>query len=518
VSDLTRVAETYRRNLPAGGRARTFAYGGLDRLGVPVAAASFAFDDGYHFDGYGYGTTPAEALVGALGELSEDTHSEATLGRARRVEGSYRDLTRRHGPSGVCDPLTLGLPAGSAYDPDRPLTWVETTRHATGEAAWMPIEFVAICRRQLGDLPLLITPITNGQGAGMSREQALAHGLLELLQRDGNGLAFRAMDRGVVLDVDLDAVADPSVRALLDRFEAHGVRVIPKLASTEFGLANLYVVGHDADPDADLAIKLTACGEAAHPDRERALRKALLEFGAARARKAFMHGPLDRVAAASEPGYLDGYLATLTLDGEEPRALAAMVAWLGYPGGRLRAILGATVLSERSSVPFASLPTCDAHAVDDPSARLRLIADRLATEGLEVLYADASPPGGEVFACKAIVPGLEVETMSYHRIGERGVRKLLDRGSPLVGLGRPPAGCLPVRITAEAEARLGGPAWLDPAAVDATVGELYPLYREPSAHAAQVARSAGAAPARRSCNDRIACIEDFRSEISDIQI
>jgi len=488
--DLAGIAETYRRNLPRG-RARTFAHGGLDRLGVPVAAASFAFADGYHFDGYGYGTTPEEALVGALGELSEDTHNEELMGRAERVGGSYRDLVRLSGPSGVCDPLTLGLPAGSPYAPNMPLTWVAAVRHATGEPVWVPIEFAAISRRQLGESTLLITPITNGQGAGISAEQALAHGLLELLQRDGNGLEFRAMDRGV--EIDLDAVADPSTRSLLGRFEAAGVRVLPKLATTEFGLANLYVVGHDADPDADLPIKLTACGEAAHPDRDRALRKALLEFGAARARKAFMHGPLDAVAAASEAGYLDGYLATLTVDGEEPRSLAAMVDWIGRTGEELRAILGETVLSSRSRVAFSTLPTAESGAVDRPADRLRWVVDRLSAEGLDVLSVDASPLGGEVFARKAIVPGLEVETMSYHRIGERGVRKLLDRGSRLVGLGPCPGGCLRVRLTAEAEGRLGGQAWLDPTAVDATVGALYPLYREPSAHAAQVARSLASA-------------------------
>ncbi len=486
MDDLARAADLYRRNLPEGD-VRTFAYGGLDRLGIPVVAASLAFPDGYHFDGFGYGITPEEALVGALGELSEDTHNEAFLGRAGRVEGSYRDLIARFGPSGVCDPLSLCLPAGSPYSADRPMTWVAATRHANGEPVLVPIEFVAISRRQLGGLPLRITPITNGQGAGTSLAMALAHGLLELLQRDGNGLCFRAMDRGVVLE--LDAVADPSTRDLISLFEARGIRVLPKLATTEFGLANLYVVGSEDDPDADLPIKLTACGEAAHPDRERALRKALLEFGAARSRKAFMHGPLDAVAAASAPGYLDGYLATLTIDGEEPRALEAMVDWIDASGERLRSMLGESVFSRRSRVPFSTLPTADPASVGRPADRLRLVVGRLAEQGLDVLYVDCSPPGGEVFACKAIVPGLEVETLSYYRIGERGVRKLLDVGSTLVGLGRPPAGCLPVRLTPEAEGRLGGPAWLDPAAVDATVGPLYPLYREPSSHAAQVALS-----------------------------
>jgi len=490
VAELTAVAASYRRNLPPG-RTRTFAYGGLDRLGVPVAAASHAFEDGYHFDGYGYGATPAEAMVGALGELSEDAHSEHALAAAERIDGSYRDMVDRHGADGVADPLTLCLPAGSDYEPSMPTEWVACVRHSTGERVFVPVEFVAISRRQLGDRRRLITPITNGQGAGLCGARALGHGLLELLQRDGNGLGFRALDRGVVLD--LDGLADPGVRALLKRFADRGVRPVPKLAATEFGLCNLYVVGSDVDPGSDLPIKLTACGEAAHPDRVRALRKALLEFAAARARKAFMHGPLGAVAAVAEPGYLDHYLDTLSVDGEEPRALAAMVDWISSDASRLRGLLAGTVLSERSVVPFATVPTADPASVAAPADLLALVAGRLRAAGLDVLYAENSPAGGEVYARKAIVPGLEVETMSYYRIGERGVRKLLDQGSPLAGLGRPPAGARPVRLTAEAADRLGGPAWLDTEAVDAAVGHLYPLYREPSSHAAQVALARRAA-------------------------
>ena len=42
--------------------------------------------------------------------------------------------------------------------------------------------------------------ITNGLGAGPDVPFALGHGVLELLQRDGNGLLFRALDQGVMLD------------------------------------------------------------------------------------------------------------------------------------------------------------------------------------------------------------------------------------------------------------------------------------------------------------------------------
>ena len=86
---------------------------------------------------------------------------------------------------------------------------------------------------------------------------------------------------------------------------------------------------------------------------------------------------------------------------------------------------------------------------------------------------------------KAIVPGLEVETMSYHRIGERGVRKLVERVTPRWWASAPRRpGAAPVRHAGRGGSeRLGGPAWLDVAAVDRYRGAgLYPLYREPEVH------------------------------------
>ena len=58
--------------------------------------------------------------------------------------------------------------------------------------------------------------------------------MLEVLQRDGNATAFRAMDRGVV--VDLGGLADPDALALLDRLDAAGIDVTVKLASDELGV------------------------------------------------------------------------------------------------------------------------------------------------------------------------------------------------------------------------------------------------------------------------------------------
>jgi ribosomal protein S12 methylthiotransferase accessory factor len=115
-----------------------------------------------------------------------------------------------------------------------------------------------------------------------------------------------------------------------------------------------------------------------HPDREVALRKAVLEFANARARKQFMHGPLDRVLSVAPPGYRAVIDAMNPAD-EEQRVLAAMVHWLGLGEPDWRPMLDATVLRRDSTVPFSSLPTATPH---DAAELLADVHSRLAGQRL----------------------------------------------------------------------------------------------------------------------------------------
>jgi len=488
--------DAYRAALPAG-ELLDFSITALDRIDVPTWSVTFWPQALPNAGGHGYGTTDTEALTSAYGELSEVVHASAATRRLPRRLASYRELLAELGPRGVVDPVTLCLEAGSHYTPDLVLEWVPVRRWGGDESPLMPIEFVAYQGADIGVPPAaswLITPITNGLGAGPTLDHALGHGLLELLQRDGNSVNFRALSRDTT--VDLAGVSDPETRALLARLAAEGVEVLVKVAATDFGLTDLYVVGADRDPDAGDPLMAAACGEAAHPDREVALRKALLEFAAARVRLAFTHGPLDPVERVAPDRYLEVYTRRHTLAGEEERALAAMLDWTALSNREIRAALADTILAARETIPFTDLPTI-AEPLADREALTALIIERLTAAGFDILYADFSPPGSpDVRVVKAIVPGLEVETMSYYRIGARNLRRLLDRAAEpgqervrgLVGLGTPPPGSRSILLTADAAAEFGA-AWLDPAAIDRLVGPLYALYREPNRHSAALART-----------------------------
>jgi ribosomal protein S12 methylthiotransferase accessory factor len=495
-SGLSPAAHAYLDAFPAGDIV-AFPITGIDRVGIPVWIVSLFPEtpalDGIMPYGVGYGATDEAAILGALGEIAEMVWPTLTLGARGKTHGSYADLARTLGPLAIADPLTLCLPAGSPVDHATPLDWVEAKRWADGSSVLVPIDLAAYSSRELspGYKPFT-TIISNGMGAGPDLDWAIGHGLCEILQRDGNGLLFRALDQGIV--VDLPSPAPAGIADLLARFDAAGIRVLPKFATDEFGMANVYCVGADTGEPA-VPIMATACGEAAHPDAAQALAKAIAEFAASRARKAFAHGPMALAERFAPPGYVPRFMAQAesspqsgTLRGprsgaaksSDPRAFAEMQRWTRTDAATLRGWLADTVLSERGQRDLATLP----HA-DVPDARARGTLARAAVEaaGFDILYVDMSPTDRPLSVVKVIVPGMEVETMSYYRIGERNTRKLLDRNSPLIRLNGEPSDTLrPVRLTEAALARFGAQPLFDTEAADAAVGPLYPLYREPEAH------------------------------------
>ncbi len=487
--DLERVAATFRASLPAGGDLSVIQLGGLDRTGIAVVQANLLLPGKSVLTGHGYGFEGIEGEVGALGELCEEVHCAAWVEANPGLVASYDEIVRDRGAAAAIDPLTLCLPAGADYHGGTRLRWVAGRRHPSGETVLLPDEWVASHRADLPPGPGLITPITNGLGAGLDLEHAIGHGIMELLQRDGNVVGFRALDQGLVVEPDL--VRDPLVRGLLAHLHGLGIAVTIKLAGTDFGIANLYVVGDDHGAPAS-PLQVTACGEAAHPDRERALRKALLEFCGSRARKIGTHGDPALLARVMPPEHLARQRAAVRLDEEEPRALEAMVEWLDQDAPELRRRLAGTVFSRKATLPLSALPDAAPAQVGTAPARLALLLARLEAEGLAPVVVDCSPPDQAVRAVKVVVPGLECETMSYGRIGRRGVERLRARGDPLI-LDRPAEHARRVLLRADDEARAGGPAWLDCGLADRIVGSLYPLYREPGCFSAQLFRQRRAA-------------------------
>ncbi len=470
--------QAYTEVLSSFGEVIDFDISALDRLDVPVTSCSLQVAGRLRHHGNGYGETPAAARLSGLGELAEGVLSARHLDRLRQQaqRGSYRDLVAAQGRDRVSDPATLCLPAGSPYSPTMPLSWVPLERCRTGETVWVPLDLVASDPAEI-DGPGLVVPVTNGLGAGLDPDRPVAHGIGEILQRHTNGLRFRALDsRSPEIE---PGELPPAVQELQQRFLARGVAPVFKHAGTAYGVCSTYVMGLDADDTAP--IRLTACGEAADPSAERSLTKALLEYANSRARKAFCFGDRTAARAVAPLAYWDG----LVHSEGEPRAVTALQAWADLPVQALREL---TAPDRSRTVGYDEIGTpTPTQGLDAPADQLAALLAGL--DGFDVLTA-RSEVGG-VVAAKTIVVGLEVETLSYGRIGELNTKALLEADLGLVRIGDHPTPSHPDRIvlSPEAEDRLGGPAWYSYAAASVLVGPLYPLYREPPRHSVAVTAS-----------------------------
>jgi YcaO-like protein with predicted kinase domain len=473
-----RTRAQYREALlPAfqNGQLFEFEFSPLDHLNIPLWTVALIGENGALSDGFGYGPNLPYAQTSAYGETLEWFWTRQALKTAPRRWGTFAQMSRE---VACLNPISCNLEAGSDYSPDlTELEWVEVTRHPGGEKRWIPIEFVA---PRAADIflsgrkrPLLSVPITNGSGAGPTFEHALAHGILELLQRDGNSVSYRAMDRGI--KIELDDVQDGQTRELLAFLESQNIEVIAKLAALDFGMANVYVVGYDRDPSKALSpISLSACGEAVHPDREFALAKALREFVMARSRKAFNHGLLAPVRAIAPPGYLESFRPS-SMRSEDDRALREMQGWMNLSHAEFFEMLRDPVFETCETVRFSELPHT---SVASAQARLDVLTQRLNAQELEIYYFDATPENCPVHVLKTVVPSLEVETMTYERIGKRNLKRLLERDSPIVGQGEAPPSAKPIRLVGNDDKRF----WFDSQKKEDIIGKLYPLYREPGRH------------------------------------
>ena len=498
-NQLNAAVNTYRRFLE-GNDLQIFDISSLDRIGIPIYLASLRAEDGFINNGVGYGNTSTEALVGALGEMSETFHVHRALKSAPVCEAiSYSEMAHHFGVAQVIDPLTLCLSAGYAYYDKLPLRWVAVTRLSDGARCWAPREAVAfsgfsynmhsshVVLQNNGESARLFPPITCGLGAGLTIEQALSHGVLELLQRDGNCTSFRAMDQGI--DIELDVIESEEIKATLSHLESLGLRVRVKLASTEFELVNLFVIAEPIDGNSvseAFPLVATACGEAVHQNRERALSKALHEFISSRSRKTFMHGSIANVRALAPAAYLQNNLDAAQPQLEEPKALTEMASWLTKSQTELFDLLRGTVFSSRETVKFSSLTSTADDRVFDSKDRLDDLVGRLTAQNICTYYFNGSPNDTDGPAVvKAIAPGLEGETLSYWRIGARGAKRLLSRQSSLVSQLYPQAQHLAVPLRPAAQEAIGGPVYFKVSEWERILSKHYPLYREPSPHTAQ---------------------------------
>jgi ribosomal protein S12 methylthiotransferase accessory factor len=380
---LARVSE----KIPVAGITRVADITNLDRIGIPVfSSIRPTAQEGAVSVYNGKGATPTEARVSAVMEGIERYSAE--IHDHEISFGTYPEMAAK---GGAVDPRSLNLPRGS--DPDGRLPWAEAWDIVADAGVFVPAH--AVFHPLPRGCPPLFRTNTNGLASGNTREEAVFHGLAEIVERDAWSLVEVTKRPG-------PRITDPPEglpAELLRKFADAKVEVQVRDITSDLGIPTCAAVADDAllrDP------RLLTIGMGTHTSARIAFLRALTEV--AQSRLTQIHGAREDTTSAD------------------------LRTRMGYD--RVRR-MNRYWFEADSDVPFSALPSAE-H--DDFLKDIGAIVSALGKAGMTgVLVADLTREEIGVPVVRVVVPGLEVYAMDNERIGTRcrdAERSRLSRTKP----------------------------------------------------------------------------------------
>ncbi len=262
------------RSLPAAGITRVADITDLDRIGIPVFSSIRPTALRGAVSVYnGKGATPIEARVSAMMEGVERYSSEPD--EREVIRATYKQLEGA-GETAI-HPSRFILGEGS--DGEGIVSWVRATDLGSGGEVLVPAQ--AVFHPWPPDGTRVFRTNTNGLASGNTLEEAVFHGLMEVIERDAWSIAEVTRNTGPALVIDREGTA----RDLLGKFTNAGVEVTVKDITSDVGIPTIAAVADDVamrDP------ALLTVGMGTHTSPEIALLRALTEV--AQSRLTQIHG------------------------------------------------------------------------------------------------------------------------------------------------------------------------------------------------------------------------------------
>jgi len=273
---------------------------------------------------------------------------------------------------------TAALPAGRSgpFDTGVAALWVGGRDLATGEAVLVPHDAVHTdftYEARLGRRMLDVN--SNGLASGNTLEEAVSHGICEVVERDASVL-WRLRPAGERDDtrIDPDTVDDPGCRWVLDRLAAAGMAVGVWDITSPVGLP-AFTCDIAEEPDRAVVPLYGASGAGCHPRREVALLRALTEAAQSR---------LTMIAGSRDDLYPEDYRRL-----RDPVALRGV--WERIAGGT-------------ATRDFRSAPSFDRPDFDQD---LTVERELLSAAGYpDVVVVDLTRPEFGIPVVRIVVPGL----------------------------------------------------------------------------------------------------------------
>ncbi|MGB9937430.1 MAG: YcaO-related McrA-glycine thioamidation protein [Methanobacterium sp.] len=377
--------ETIRRvkdKLKIAGVTRIAEITHLDRIGIPVySAIRPSAAEGAVSIYAGKGATKEQAKASAMMEAFErysaEPHEHHVNGNV--VCGFFHEI-------GNCiNPESLILPKSSFNFKEKELNWIKAVNIKDDMEYMVPAD--SVFHPYISDNISLFKSNTNGLASGNEIEEAIFHGMTEVVERDAWSLFETGKKKAP--EINLETIENHLIKEIVEKFKDSGIEIKLINLTSDVEIPTIAAVSDDTvlkDP------ALLTLGVGTHLDPEIAVLRALTEVAQSRATQ--IHGTREdttRAVFMRKAGY--------------ERMKRINKHWFGEPSE----IIGLDEIKNRSRKSFN----------EDIETSMTL----LKKAGFNnVLFVDLTKPEIEIPVVRVIIPEMEVYSVDPTRVGKRLVK------------------------------------------------------------------------------------------------
>ncbi|HEY3361561.1 MAG TPA: YcaO-related McrA-glycine thioamidation protein [Methanosarcina sp.] len=385
VCDEATTLENTKDEIKKIGVTRIADITNLDRLGIPIFSAIRPSAAKGAISIYsGKGSTDQRARISAIMESFERCLAERP-GLNANIEGGIsspalvESYTSAIESCTVLDPATLLLP--QPYLPNSLLEWVGAYDLMNKEEVFVSSNSVYHPYDSPGRCQKLFLSNTNGLASGNVIEEAIFHGLLEVIERDAISIAqfSRNLGKEIVLTEE-----DGYLYELASKFKDAGIELKVWLVPTDTGIPTVIAATDDVklkDP------ALLVMGAGSHLKPEIAVSRAITEAAQSR---------VVQIQGAREDTDREGFIRSVGYDRMK------RLNWFWFEEGEKISLSEVQDLSRKS-----------------PTENIDVILEKLKGIAERVLVVDLSREEVKVPVVRVIIPGFELFTIDRDRKGKR---------------------------------------------------------------------------------------------------
>ncbi|HHX99887.1 MAG TPA: YcaO-related McrA-glycine thioamidation protein [Methanothermobacter sp.] len=351
----------------------------LDRIGIPVySAIRPGAAEGAVSIYAGKGATKPQAKASAMMEAFERYSAEQQLtDNEKIVSGPFEEI------EGAIDPRSLILPANSHGIENQDISWVQAINAANDAECLLPSN--AVYHPYYPDKDqFLFKSNTNGLASGNVIEEAVFHGITEVVERDAWSI-FEALHQPKK-EVDCENTDNSLIKDVLAKFQNAGVDIKLVDLTADVKIPTMAAVSDDTvlkDP------ALLTLGVGTHLDPEVAAIRALTEVAQSRATQ--IHGTREdttRAVFMRKAGY--------------QRMKKINKHWFGES----KCVVPLSDIKNRAKKSFK----------EDIETSLKLLAQCGFDQ---VIYSDLTRPEINIPVVRVVIPGMELYSVDSERVGKR---------------------------------------------------------------------------------------------------